>query len=169
MIFRLRAHTKSDLLFVDTVSHRKRAPPINSYTQHLQSKKHKEAIKIREATSVPAAPDADGSGGGAPVAAVASSAAAAAGTASVGGGTTEGGPAVISSSPTSAGGPLKIGVEAQPEATEDQMDVDSGEEEEEDGGEELVPPRMGLRVCIFCNLESASFEENCQHMLHRHG
>lgn len=97
-------------------------------------------------------------------------AAAAAGTGSVSGDVTEVAAVAMSSAPTLANGPLKGGVEAHPGAEADKMEDEEEEEEGEEGGEEeLAPPRMGLGVCVFCNAESASFEENCQHMLHQHG
>lgn len=151
---------------------------MNSYKQHLQSKKHKEATKIRAAPRAAVAPDAadlsfpsstysgpsapratDGSGGGAPV-----STAAVAGAASISGGVFEVGAAAMSSAPN---GPLKAGVEVQLEAEEEKIKEE--EEGQEGGEEELAPPRMGPGVCIFCNVELASFEDNCQHMLHKHG
>lgn len=49
----------------------------------------------------------------------------------------------------------------------DNMEVPS--EGGEEGEEKVAPPRMGPGVCVFCNVEAASFEENCAHMLHHHG
>lgn len=105
---------------------------------------------------------ATGGGGGGQIAAAAEAA-------SVGDGVGEEG-AGVSSAQASADMPTEHDRVEDEDVKEAQLEGEEDDEEEEvEGGEELPPPRMGLGVCIFCNVESASFEENCAHMLQQHG
>lgn len=55
------------------------------------------------------------------------------------------------------------GIKEESEGIQEEDDDETG-----DGDEGPLPP-MGPCVCIFCDEVSASFEDNCAHMLREHG
>lgn len=123
----------------------------------MQSKKHKEAAKVAAAAVSFPAPTMAAAGGGTT---------AAPGAENVAQNTviqpgTETQTTILSSATT----------EVAAKEAENDMKAEEDEMERGEGTDELEmpPPRMGQTVCIFCNAESPSFEDNCAHMLREHG
>lgn len=159
----------------------------NRYKQHLQSKKHKDAVKAlaaaaaakqatRNTSSSPsttggtAAQDAMETGGGdIIVAAGANTVYVTATTANpltgVAAEVDSGAPQVGRTGNTLASSSRidNGGLEEESAGIQDEEDDETG-----DSDEGPLPP-MGPCVCIFCDEVSASFEDNCAHMLREHG
>eukprot|EP00752_Nemacystus_decipiens_P007806 g6972.t1 len=137
------------------------------YNQHLQSKKHKDAVKRAAAAEAAALEETESSassavhstgGGAAAAAAVAED-----GTAAPDNAPAAGFAATIPSKRNDVVGSDENSTEVESE------EGGNSEEEEEEEEEELAPPPMGPCVCIFCDFVSPSFEDNCAHMLNQHG
>ena len=130
--------------------------PYHSYNQHLDSKKHKDAVKAMAGASISAEDEDISETDGDTTVATAEEAEAIAAS-----GPMTGNPPATNASRVDASDPGKESAEASKSEEEEKQ-----QEGDEDEG---PPPPMGSRVCIFCDGEAASFEENCGHMLREHG
>lgn len=129
------------------------------YNQHLQSKKHRDAVKTASNKAAIAVVETPSSDSPSPM---------------------ETADSAPNSTPShTAGGGESVKVASVAPGDEDSADsmladasglLSKTKPGEGFGDEEQVaPPRMGQKVCVFCDVESSTFEDNCAHMLQGHG